>query len=625
MFAPTSPLLSNITAALQHHRCSPTSPLLSNITAVLQHHRCSSTSPLFSNITTALNIKYFISNIVYFAAIFLIRYFLLPSISLSLRLISEATKDFYWLLLRKKLQAATAFDDNFGDFSSSEGSCTNTPDNSNFLESNYRGRLTHQQSTTSRHSLPASAHHFSRHRTFKLRSDSLSQHPKRHHHLHHHHQLQHYHPFCRKARSAENLRNCRMSFNHSFDDPPENHRNSGSGATNIIYSSSYNSKKTPYRRSVSMAENDPKLVPSGSSCHSTSGGAKKKWARYVNYSLENCRGASLPQETRTPLLLETGVRGKSLDSGSTASARRLADGRVTPELRVSPPPPSPKEPNSPRPRSAKVYFTYMSKYKNQSLDYPSSYSSAYSSPTSANSASYLSKYGNSPQATQQSYTTKYGSSSATTNPAKEASSGRSSGIPPGRQFGLQRQEPIEETLFPPHYPTLVEEQEDDPMLGSNDKEIVNDQSDCPEIKSTGNDDSLEMSGNDAVNCSVCADSVPCEDSNSHHAEHNTDPTSKPQTIQPKQAVEHKAPKPKLLKAASVSFKCDSGLSESPISPMEKLSDDVKTANADGPDRSCVVTSECFSKWSVPRPTGGVEEMLGGGRRVRLEWGAYITV
>ncbi|KAF2347917.1 hypothetical protein FHG87_021326, partial [Trinorchestia longiramus] len=26
-----------------------------------------------------------------------------------------------------------------------------------------------------------------------------------------------------------------------------------------------------------------------------------------------------------------------------------------------------------------------------------------------------------------------------------------------------------------------------------------------------------------------------------------------------------------------------------------------------------------------RPPGGVEEMQGGGMRVRLEWGAYITV
>ncbi|KAF2358573.1 hypothetical protein FHG87_010669 [Trinorchestia longiramus] len=26
-----------------------------------------------------------------------------------------------------------------------------------------------------------------------------------------------------------------------------------------------------------------------------------------------------------------------------------------------------------------------------------------------------------------------------------------------------------------------------------------------------------------------------------------------------------------------------------------------------------------------RPPGGVDEMQGGGRRVRLEWGAYITV
>ncbi|KAF2367084.1 hypothetical protein FHG87_002163 [Trinorchestia longiramus] len=36
---------------------------------------------------------------------------------------------------------------------------------------------------------------------------------------------------------------------------------------------------------------------------------------------------------------------------------------------------------------------------------------------------------------------------------------------------------------------------------------------------------------------------------------------------------------------------------------------------------------CFSvSQSGPyRPPGGVEEMQGGGRRVRLEWGAYITV
>ncbi|KAF2347275.1 hypothetical protein FHG87_021969 [Trinorchestia longiramus] len=38
----------------------------------------------------------------------------------------------------------------------------------------------------------------------------------------------------------------------------------------------------------------------------------------------------------------------------------------------------------------------------------------------------------------------------------------------------------------------------------------------------------------------------------------------------------------------------------------------------------------YSKASVSqsgpyRPPGGVEEMQGGGRRVRLEWGAYITV
>lgn len=110
-----------------------------------------------------------------------------------------------------------------------------------------------------------------------------------------------------------------------------------------------------------------------------------------------------------------GIHGRSLDSA--CSSRRLADGRVTPELRVSPPPPSPVDPpGSPRPHSSKVYFSYMNKY---------------SSPST---------------------------SSKETPSLKRSSSGCSH----GRQFGLQRQEPIEETLFPPHYPTLVEEQEEDP-------------------------------------------------------------------------------------------------------------------------------------------------------------------
>ncbi|KAF2353203.1 hypothetical protein FHG87_016041 [Trinorchestia longiramus] len=39
-----------------------------------------------------------------------------------------------------------------------------------------------------------------------------------------------------------------------------------------------------------------------------------------------------------------------------------------------------------------------------------------------------------------------------------------------------------------------------------------------------------------------------------------------------------------------------------------------------PDR---VTS--VSQSGPPRPPGGVEEMQGGGNRVRLEWEAYITV
>ncbi|KAF2356561.1 hypothetical protein FHG87_012677 [Trinorchestia longiramus] len=35
-------------------------------------------------------------------------------------------------------------------------------------------------------------------------------------------------------------------------------------------------------------------------------------------------------------------------------------------------------------------------------------------------------------------------------------------------------------------------------------------------------------------------------------------------------------------------------------------------------------SNCFQSGPYS-PSGGVEEMQGGGRRVRLEWGAYITV
>ncbi|KAF2346577.1 hypothetical protein FHG87_022667 [Trinorchestia longiramus] len=39
-----------------------------------------------------------------------------------------------------------------------------------------------------------------------------------------------------------------------------------------------------------------------------------------------------------------------------------------------------------------------------------------------------------------------------------------------------------------------------------------------------------------------------------------------------------------------------------------------------------VTNDTSVSQSGPyRPPGGVEEMQGGGRRVRLEWGAYITV
>ncbi|KAF2348431.1 hypothetical protein FHG87_020813 [Trinorchestia longiramus] len=38
----------------------------------------------------------------------------------------------------------------------------------------------------------------------------------------------------------------------------------------------------------------------------------------------------------------------------------------------------------------------------------------------------------------------------------------------------------------------------------------------------------------------------------------------------------------------------------------------------------VPVEQCFSMRSVP-PPGGVEEMQGGGRRVHLEWGAYIAV
>ncbi|KAF2346071.1 hypothetical protein FHG87_023172, partial [Trinorchestia longiramus] len=36
-------------------------------------------------------------------------------------------------------------------------------------------------------------------------------------------------------------------------------------------------------------------------------------------------------------------------------------------------------------------------------------------------------------------------------------------------------------------------------------------------------------------------------------------------------------------------------------------------------------SSSVSQSDPYRPPGGVDEMQGGGRRVRLEWGAYITV
>ncbi|KAF2354961.1 hypothetical protein FHG87_014284 [Trinorchestia longiramus] len=42
-------------------------------------------------------------------------------------------------------------------------------------------------------------------------------------------------------------------------------------------------------------------------------------------------------------------------------------------------------------------------------------------------------------------------------------------------------------------------------------------------------------------------------------------------------------------------------------------------------RCCSYTQISVSRSGPYRPPGGVEEMQGGGRRVRLEWGAYITV
>ncbi|KAF2368133.1 hypothetical protein FHG87_001101 [Trinorchestia longiramus] len=38
-----------------------------------------------------------------------------------------------------------------------------------------------------------------------------------------------------------------------------------------------------------------------------------------------------------------------------------------------------------------------------------------------------------------------------------------------------------------------------------------------------------------------------------------------------------------------------------------------------------VSTHSVSQSGPYRPPGGVEEMQGGGRRVRLEWGAYINV
>lgn len=77
----------------------------------------------------------------------------------------------------------------------------------------YRGKLIHQQSTTSRQSLPASSRYMctssGRHRALRIRSDSVNQAPTRPV------SIRHYQSYCRKARSAENLRNFRMSFNQS--------------------------------------------------------------------------------------------------------------------------------------------------------------------------------------------------------------------------------------------------------------------------------------------------------------------------------------------------------------------------------------------------------------------------
>ncbi|XP_047736119.1 serine/arginine repetitive matrix protein 2-like [Hyalella azteca] len=455
----------------------------------------------------------------------------------------------------------------------------------------YRGRLTHQQSTTSRHSLPASARHAARRRAFKMRSDSLSHQVMRPHH-HHHHHLHHYHPFCRKARSAENLRNCRMSFNQSFEEPFEI-RTAGSSCSPYAYTAGI---KPPYRRSASVADSDNLAASSGAPLHKPAGGAKTKWSRCVNSSLENCRGASLPitsHEQKNTHVLETGVRGKSLDSASTTSARRLADGRVTPELRVSPPPPSPNEPTSPRPRSANVYFNYMSKYKNQSLDYPSSYSSVYNSPSSSSgSMPYLNKFSSSPQTSVPlSYPNKFTSSSSPSNSPKEAKIGRSSGIAPGRQFGLQRQEPIEETFFPPHYPTLVEEQEEDSMLGSSDKEALQCTASQPVGNTVDENSSAQAEADVTKYKNIKTDIKMCRYPGQLPSLEETSSTEIKPPSNPTESVDVTASDALFSVASSESFQSDSGPSESPQSPSTKAYDAAKAANSDVSSQSYVITSQ----------------------------------
>ncbi|XP_042885727.1 uncharacterized protein LOC122261942 [Penaeus japonicus] len=159
---------------------------------------------------------------------------------------------------------------------------------------------------------PSSAHH-ARHR-LRLASDSLDHGTTTAHH--HHHAVE----IARKVRSAENLRNFRISSTH------------GRGAEEACRAGACHQLEA-------AAGVHPHPLARRRSCQSHS------------LDLEHYRG------TPTPLLQDVAPRGKSLDSTSVSSLRRSptagpswAGGDpvcTTPELRVSPTPPDTSAPSAP--------------------------------------------------------------------------------------------------------------------------------------------------------------------------------------------------------------------------------------------------------------------------------------